>query len=402
MSSSSARLILVFSSLGHFFMHLFAVYFFLIVLPLERDWGTPYHQLINLWTIGALLIGVLALPAGWLADRWSAPGMVAISFVGLGLAAIVCGVAPSPSTLWAGLCLLGAFAAIYHPVGIPWLVRNAETRGKALGVNGIFGSVGVAGGGLVAGTLIDLSGWRVAFLVPGAVSVLTGLVMVYCLRAGLIGDRPHVPSSSHRASRGDRVWTVVVLLLTMFCGSIIYQTTQTALPKLFAVRLVDLDGDGALGVGAMVAVVYGFAGVSQVVAGHLADRLPLKVVYLGAFLLQIPMLWLMASLGGPLLVGVAAAAAILNAGALPAENMLLADTAPSGRQGLAFGIKFVLAFGAAPLAIRLVSYINSTTGGFGWVFLILAGLAVVSCVAALMLPAPRRVPLVGSVAVAGN
>ena len=41
MASPTARYALVFSCLGHGYMHLFAVYFFIIVLPLEREWAMP-------------------------------------------------------------------------------------------------------------------------------------------------------------------------------------------------------------------------------------------------------------------------------------------------------------------------------------------------------------------------
>jgi hypothetical protein len=37
------------------------------------------------------------------------------------------------------LVLLGAFAAIYHPVGIPMLVQNAKNPGATIGVNGLAG-----------------------------------------------------------------------------------------------------------------------------------------------------------------------------------------------------------------------------------------------------------------------
>ncbi len=102
-----SRLSLVFSSIGHGYMHLFAVYLYLVVLPLEREWGLPYPELIGLWTVGSLLIGAVALPVGWIADRWSATGMMVVFFVGLGTASIACGLATGPRTLWAGLCLLG-------------------------------------------------------------------------------------------------------------------------------------------------------------------------------------------------------------------------------------------------------------------------------------------------------
>ena len=175
MPTSSDRLALLFSSLGHMLMHMLAAFFFVIVLVLETEWDLPYHELIQLWTLGALLIGLCALPAGWLADRWSAPGMIAIMFVGMGVACLLCSAADSPQALFVGLSILGVFASIYHPVGIPWVVRNASAGGRALGINGVFGGLGVALSGGVAGLLIDLAGWRAAFAIPGMVSLLCGV-----------------------------------------------------------------------------------------------------------------------------------------------------------------------------------------------------------------------------------
>ncbi len=276
--------------------------------------------------------------------------MMVVFFVGLGLSSVACGLASSPRGLWLALCALGSFAAIYHPVGIPWLVRSSSTsRGKALGVNGIFGSVGVAGAGIVAGGLIDLSSWQTAFIVPGVISILTGLVMLGCIRAGLVSDSTETAPRGETGAGHAGMRAFPILVLTMLVGALIYQSAQVALPKLFALRLATMTGGGTLGVGALVALVYGAAAVTQVTAGHLADRYPLKPLYVGAFLLQIPVLWLVAQSGGALLVVAAAVAVVLNVGALPAENMLLAGATPPGRHGLAFGIKFVLAFGAAPV-----------------------------------------------------
>jgi len=390
-TAGSSRLSLVFSSLGHGYMHLFSVYFYLVVLPLEREWRLPYSDLIELWTIGSLLIGALALPIGWIADRWSATGMMIVFFVGLGGAAVACGLAPSPYWLWVGLCLLGAFAAIYHPVGLPWLVRTSRSRGKALGINGIFGSVGVAAAGLVAGSLIDLAGWRVAFVVPGAVAIVTGLVMWGFVRAGLVTDgAPAGAPADAPASRGDRRRAFGVLLVTMFGGAIIYQSTLAVLPKLFEVRLGGLVGHGAFGVGALVAVAYGLAGLSQIAAGHLADRYPLKRVYVIAIACQAPLLWAAAHAGGLPLVPIATLMIIANTASLPAENILLAETAPR-RQSAAFGVKFVLSFGAAPLAIRIVGFATEHASGLFWLFAGLAVTAAAVTLAALFLPSRERV-----------
>ena len=93
MSSTSGRVTLAFSCLGHAYMHFFTAFYFVIVLALEADWQRPYHELIELWTLGALLVGVGAIPAGWLSDRWSAAGMMIVMFLGLGVAGIVADVA---------------------------------------------------------------------------------------------------------------------------------------------------------------------------------------------------------------------------------------------------------------------------------------------------------------------
>jgi MFS family permease len=112
-------------------MHLFTAFYFVIVLALEADWNLPYHELIELWTLGALLVGLGALPAGWLGDRWSAGGMMVVYFLGLGLSGILCGLLDGPVAMMVGLASIGLFASIYHPVGIAWLVRSGTPRAAA-------------------------------------------------------------------------------------------------------------------------------------------------------------------------------------------------------------------------------------------------------------------------------
>lgn len=387
MTTSSARYSFIFSCIGHTYIHLFTAFYFVIVLALEAEWGRPYNEMIELWMPGALLVGVAALPAGWLGDRWNARGMMVVFFIGMGGSAIICGLAQGPVVLTIGLTGVGLFAAIYHPVGIAWLIRNTgANRGKVLGINGIFGSVGVAAAAVVASGLIDLIDWRAAFVVPGVISVLTGVALWVCVGKGLIVETKEQAERPDTVSRKDRLRVFAILLLTMFASAIIFQSTQTALPKLFSGRIGDLAGEGAFGIGLYVALVYGVAGLMQLVGGILADRYPLRNVYLGAFLFQIPLLYLAASLTGLPLVLVAMMMVMFSTSALPAENMLLARYAPARHHGLAFGMKFVLAFGSAPLGLMLVSSVYQASGGFYWVFVALAGSAALCLAAAFLLP----------------
>lgn len=389
MTKASAQLSLIFSCIGHAFVHLFMALYFVVVLAIEIDWSIPYHDLIGLWTVGSILVGVCAIPAGWLADRWSAPGMMVVYHIGLGGAAIACSFMAAPVALAVGLAAIGLFAAIYHPVGIAWLVRNAESRGKALGINGIFGGLGVAGAGLIAGLLIDVHSWRAAFFVPGVACVATGLVLWYCVQRGLVVDDGEDRVKSAPVARGDMVRVFVILLMTMLLTGLLYQSTQVSLPKVFDLRLRDLAGDGILGIGFAVAAVYTISSLMQVYGGHLADRYPLKPIYVGAFLLQVPLLIAVGAFSGLPLILVAMLAVLVNVAALPAENMLLARYAPQKHRSLAFGIKFVLAFSIAPVALQLVAFVQESTGEFAWLYYALGGAALLACFAAIMLPKDR-------------
>ena len=393
MLTASARWSLLFSCIGHFYIHLFTAFYFVIVLTLEVEWNMPYHELIELWTLGALLVGLAALPAGRLGDKWTAPVLMVIFFIGMGLASIVCGFLSGPTAMMVGLAGIGLFAAIYHPVGIPWLIRNCGGGiGKVLAVNGIFGNLGAAAAALVAGVLIDAFGWRSAFIVPGVICVATGGTMLWFMATGRITSEDVVQRGGGGASRGDMLRVFSLLMLAMFVGGVIYNTMQGALPKLFAERLQDIVGEGATGVGAMVAAVFAVSGFMQIIGGHLADRHSLRLIYVVCWFFQVVFLMLIGVTAGLGLVGFAALAVMINVASHPAENMMLARYTPRQHHGIAFGMKFVLSFTAAPVAIELIAGVREATGDFIWLFIGLGVATLIMSLLLLALPAERAAP----------
>lgn len=387
----SATLALWFSCVGHTYAHLLTMLYLTVVLTLEREWGMGYAELIKLSTLGALLFGAGALPMGWIGDRWSAVGMMVVYFVLTGLMAIATSFAATPNQMILGLAAIGLAGSIYHPVGIAWLVRNAAARGKALGVNGFFGGLGVAGAAGVAGVLCDYISWRAAFYVPGAVCIATGLVLWGCWGMGWVSDRKADRVPEPPATRQDMWRAFVVLSLTMLCAGLIYQAISTVMPKLFADRLAGWVS-GPSQVGAIVMGLYLVTGVLQVYGGYLADRYPAKWVYVGLFAVQIPLLALAAAVAGLGIVPLMLLINALTVMSIPAEGALLSRYSPSGHRSLAFGAKFVIALGIAPVGIMLVAWVEELTGSFFLLFWILAAFSVTLCLAALLLPAEGAEP----------
>jgi FSR family fosmidomycin resistance protein-like MFS transporter len=386
MTAKSARHSLVFSCIGHSYAHLFEPIFFVVALVLPGELGLSYEAVLALVIAGKLLYGVAAPVSGWCGDRWGATPMMGVYFLGLGLSAVATGISQSPMQMATALAAVGLFGSIYHPVGIAWLVRNAESHGKALGVNGVFGGVGPALAGVLAGGLTVWLGWRSAFIIPGVVVFLTGLAFVWLLRRGEIVELKADRKASPPASRGETIRVGIILSLTLLCSGLIYQSTQPALPKLFEERMALQLGDNILGIGGAIMVVYLVAGLLQIVAGHLADRYPLRNVYILMYVAQVPLLWLAASFSGWPLLGVALLMVTFNLGGIPAENSMLARYTPAKWRGTAFGLKFILSFGVSGLGVPMVSLIRVQTGGFEWLFWILAALSLTVVALGMFLP----------------
>lgn len=397
MPDLSARLSIGFSWAGHTLMHIVSALYLTVVLALEKEWSLPYDELIRLWTLGSLLIGLGAPLAGWLSDRWSNSGMMAVYFLLTGAGAIAAGRANDPHQLWLGLAVLGVGASIYHPVGMAWIIKNAESRGKALGWLGLFGSAGVALAGVTAGGLTDLINWRAAFWIPGAICLALGAALVFCIVKGWVRDGHSDVKPQPQPSRGDAMRAFFVLSVTMICAGVMFNAMQVVLPKLFGDRLAGLLGEGTFGVGGLVTLVYLTAAIPQLLGGHLADRFPLRRIYVICLFIQTPIMALLAVISGLPIVAAAAMVVIASQTQIPAENMLLARYTPDKHRGLAFGAKFILSFGAGPLAVLLAAWSYDSYGGFAPLYMVLAGLGLTAALAGLLLPG-ETAPVAAAVA----
>ncbi|MSO93363.1 MAG: MFS transporter [Rhodospirillales bacterium] len=388
MSPISARLSFGFACAAHSFSHLFAPMFFVVALALESELGLSHGDVITLVIAGSLMFGLGAPLAGWLGDRWSMTGMMVIFFLGTGAAMAMTGTATTPLGIALWLAVTGTFASIYHPVGIAWVVRNAVNRGMAVGVNGIFGGFGIGSATMIAGALTEFAGWRWAFIVPGVVVAATGLVFWALLAKGDIVEPKVDRAPEAPTGRSDMVRAFVLLSFTMICVSLVENSTLPAMPKLFTERWAP-EGEGVFGISVIIGTIFLIAGFMQLAGGYLVDRVAPKIVYATCFLLQIAFLSAAATFTGVPFIAVIAGMVFVNIAVLPAEAVLVARYSPSRWRGLAFGLKFVLSIGLSSLGVLLEGTIYNHTGGFYWLFMLLAGLSALGFLLSLLLPAKR-------------
>ncbi len=386
---------LAISSVAHSYSHLFILLYATVVLVLEGSFGgMTYADLQWLSLPGFVLYGVAALPAGLLGDRWSATGMMAVFFIGVGLSSILTGLASGPVGLLIGLAAIGLFSSIYHPVGIAWLVKHAVNRGRALGINGVFGNLGTGAAAILAGALADTFGWRVAFIVPGTIALITGLVFLWAVRKGWVVEMEADAKTIPAAPAADVRRVFFAMAVTVICVGLIFQTTSVGLPKIFSDRLGGA-GATAMGAGILVSIVYFIAAGSQIIGGELADRYPLKRVYFVSQLVQVPIVLIAFYTFNIGLVGLAILMVGLNVGGQPAENALLARYTPLAWRGRIYGLKFVATLGVATLGVALIPAIWDWTGSLDALLLFIAAFALASTVAAALLPTDKDSVLAG-------
>lgn len=387
---NDSKLTVTYAALGHLLMHMFAAFYFVIVLAIEDDWKLSYDELLNLWFLGSLLVGLGALPAGWISDRWSRSGMIAIMFIGLGISSLLCGLSGNKVSLFISLSLLGLFCAIYHPAGISWVVNTSKETGKALGFNNIFGGVGIGLGAFFAGVLIEQFNWQAAFMLPGLISLVVGLSLTYHLKSGKISLK-NISSEQFKDNpeKNQMLKIAIIMLLSITCLSFVYQILQTSLPKAIDIRLTDSLDLSTSDIGYIVAAIYIVSGLMNYVGGILTDKYSEKLIYAIGIVGQGLLLLLIVSLSNYWLIAISLAIVAFNSSILPAENLLLAKFSPEKYQSLVYGIKFIVSFTVGPIALIMISRSYDLTGEFGVLYLAFGFVMIIMFLIVLTLPVKK-------------
>ena len=389
----------LFLNIGHFLDHFFVLVFATVAaLRLTTEWGLSYAELIPYATPGFIAFGLFAIPAGWLADKWSRPAMMVVFFIGIGISGLLAGMANNPIEMALALTLVGMFAAIYHPVGLSMVVEGRTNTGIPLAVNGIFGNMGAAAAALLAGFLIDAVSWRSAYFVPGTISILIGCAFLIFLRQG---GKPteqersdSAPSSLPPIPRKMLFRIFGLVLFTTAIGGLIFQSTTFSLPKIFDERLTDIAGT-ATAIGWYAFLVFSVAAFAQLIVGYLVDRYSLRSVFAVVALSQAVLFAVMTHLSGLVSLLVAMAFMLVVFGQIPINDVLIGRIARSEWRSRAYALRYIVSFSVSASAVPLIAWIHGTSG-FGTLFKILAVAAFVIFVAVLFLPNRKALDLLRS------
>jgi MFS family permease len=335
--------------------------------------------------------GIGSLPSGRLGDHWGRRKMMTVFFFGMGASALLVSVTQSPIQMALALALLGSFASIYHPVGIPMLVQGAVRPGLTIGINGLVGNLGVAVAAVTTGFLVQYVGWRMAFAVPGV------LCLGFACAFALLATREQAAPAKKKASAAalppgvSMARLLLVMTVAATSGSLLFNFSTNSNYELLAERLRAILQDPAR-IGALLALTYTFGSLAQVIVGHLIDRMPLKRLYMGIVCSQALVLALAAMAHGWIFYALQFLFMAAIFGAIPFTDAMIVRFVDDSMRSRVSGMRLAISLGASSVAVWMIGPVVKQAG-----FATLLGVMTATAIASLLIltqlpatPAPRR------------
>lgn len=396
MSNSSPTSLLL--NLGHAMDHLFLLIFATAVSAVAAEWGMVWQDLMPYTTGAFLMFGLGSLPAGRLGDLWGRRAMMIVFFLGLGFGGLLVTASVRPWQLAAALTVMGAFASIYHPVGIPMLVQSATRPGFTIGLNGLAGNLGIAVAAILTGVLVRSVGWRMAFAVPSLLAIACGVLF------WIVVPREEVAPAKKPKRHVDLPATLMVrvflvMSLAAVSGSMIFNFTTNGNSQLLAERLKGRVEDPAA-LGALLAFVYTVASFAQLAVGKLIDRYPLKYVYLPTVAAQVPLFALAAHAEGYVLYTLVLLFMVFVFGAIPFIDAMIVRYVDDGMRSRVAGMRLAVSFGISSIAVYLLGP-TVKAAGFTTLLLVMAGISSLTTLFVSILPGRVSAPSAAAIEAPG-
>ena len=378
------------TSYGHGLCHMAELAFAAVIPAVMSEYSLPADQAVALGIPGLMMFGLAAPIAGFWADRRGYREALLGYYLLVALAAVfIIFCSPSAWLLMAGLTFLGVAISIYHPVGMAMLA-NCQNRGRAMGINGVAGSVGIAIGPAFA---IFVGSWRLTYALIAACASIGFVATLFVQSGRRPSAKPVEPAKATSHAKSELPIRTAVILLTMLfaavaIGGFNYRSLMTALPSYLNdsgnVSATDYAFAGSHKSAVVVFIVLAMGGFGQMLGGYLADRFSVPKLYVSTILISAPFAYCLSQSSAQAGAWFAAGLAVFMFAQQPLENTMIAVVTPAKWRSTIYGLKFILAFGVASSGMYVAGFIWENYG-INRVFAFFAAMAIVMAGLALLL-----------------
>ncbi|TVQ38157.1 MAG: MFS transporter [Spirochaetaceae bacterium] len=376
---------------GHGLVHLFEGVIPPLIPLLMLEFGASYFEMGLVVSVFTYLFGLGSLPAGWLTDLFGSRNLITIYLLVAGALSIAVITVSGYLGYMLVAAAVGLGASIYHPAGSTMISQEVSERGRAFGIYGMGGSLGIATAPVLSAFLGSEFGWRVPHIVFGIAGLAVGAWSM-SIRRRSVGPRRTVPRFQEREHATSKLGMLLLLYISFALLGMAYKGLTTFLPAYMSQSaFADQTTFNPVTLGGAIATTaFLFGLLGQYVGGVLSDRVFPEYFYAVTTLAAGVFAFLMAFTTGILLVLLAVTQAFFAFTSQPVQNLLVARHLSRKRQGLGYGMKFFMLFGVGSIAAAFAGYLADRLG-LSSVFAAMSFLyAAAATVAFLMGTAARR------------
>ena len=355
--------IITLTTASHSLVHLFEGVLPPLIPLLMLEFGTDYFHMGLVVTVFSYAFGIGSLPAGYLADKIGPRRLITLFLFGAGILAM--GVWSMNSLVNYGLLMggIGFFCSTYHPASNTLISLGIQEKGKAFGIHGIAGSLGVASVPVLSAWIGSALGWRMPHVLYGFFGILVGFYSLTIPRHPVVRETGDAPAGSE-APPVLSYFNLIIFFMSAMALGLTYKGIMTFLPAYMG-ESIHIGGLhlGKVALGGTVATIALLSGaLGQYFAGRGADRFQAEGLYLGAILMGTVFVFLMAVSENLILVLSAVMYAFFYFATQPIQNYLLSTYLPKNRHGLGYGIHFCITFGIGSTAAAVSGYLADHYG----------------------------------------
>nr|MBF0222384.1 MFS transporter [Desulfobulbaceae bacterium] len=390
------------ASCSHFITHGFMTLFPAVMVVIAAENSMSFMTIGIIAGVGYFLYGLGAFPAGYLADRYGSKRLLTVGVIGMSIASALVGLSIGTWTFALSYSLLGLFASIHHPAGLSFIARRvSERKGKALGVHGVMGNVGLFMTPLFSAFCVwYFQSWRSAYLL----FCLVGLVFAVLLYVANIPGEANLSLRAlfgrHRTGGGKKiddegeasalpeydrpVSFLPIALLLIFAGSIlsgfIFRGSLTFLPALLRgeIHFITNHDEPVVIAGYMTTAVLSFGLFGAWFGGYINDKLKHPEFFTAGVLLCVaPILYFMSRYTDTRLIVICSLFSLIYYAWQPAQNYLIAKYSKKASHGKWFGVNFFLLFGIGSIATSIGGFVADEYGvdRFYWIMALISAVA---------------------------
>jgi sugar phosphate permease len=390
------------TSFSHFITHGYMTLLPAVLVVIAGEHSLSFTDIGIIASVGYFLYGLGSFPSGYLADKFGSKRILTVGVFGMAISSILVGISPGAAGFAVAYTLLGTFASIHHPAGLSFIARRVlTTRGKAMGLHGVLGNIGLFLTPMAAAFSVMVFGtWRAAYIIFGIIGIGFGLVLQAArieeeadlswqnllLRSSQPAEAKEKKPSADQIepttqtdTEPSTMFILPLALLVLYLGSLlsgfIFRGSLTFFPTLLQqeVHFITSHEEPVVMAGFFTTGILSLGLIGSWFGGYLNDKINRPEWFpVIIFAIVAPSLYFISRLTDSRLLAVGCLFSLVYYAWQPSHNYLIAKYTRKASHGMGFGVNFFLIFGIGSIATAIGGYMADDYGidRFYWVMAI--------------------------------